>query len=104
MLRGFKDSTGVEWRVWEVVPSRAAIETSAQTQSRTSLSSTPYANGWLCFESESEKRRLAPIPSGWEQGAPLDIDQLLQQATPVQARSKFREVQSSQYGEAQSQR
>jgi hypothetical protein len=90
MLRGFKDTTGVEWRVWEVVPSRAAIETSPVAQSRTSLSSTPYANGWLCFESEAEKRRLAPIPDGWELGAPVDIAQLLEQATPVQ-RSRFRD-------------
>lgn len=91
MLRGFTDSTGVEWRVWEVVPSRAAIETSPQAQSRTSLSATPYANGWLCFESESEKRRLAPIPTGWELGHPVDIDQLLKQATPVQSRQRVRD-------------
>lgn len=86
MLRGFKDSTGVEWRVWEVIPSRAAIGTSAVTQSRTSLSTTPYANGWLCFESEVEKRRLAPIPTGWELAR--DIGELLQQATPVQTRRR----------------
>lgn len=91
MLRGFKDTTGVEWRVWEVVPSRAAIGTSPVAQSRTSLSSTPYANGWLCFESKSEKRRLAPIPDGWELGAPVDIAQLLEQATPVAGRSQLRD-------------
>ena len=91
MLRGFKDPTGVEWRVWEVVPSRAAIGTSPVAQSRTSLSSTPYANGWLCFESEAEKRRLAPIPDGWELGTPTEIAQLLDQATVVQARNRFRD-------------
>lgn len=26
-----------------------------------------YENGWLCFESEAgEKRRLVPVPDGWE--------------------------------------
>lgn len=95
MLRGFTDSTGVEWRVWEVVPSRAAIGTSPQTQSRTSLNATPYANGWLCFESELEKRRLAPIPTGWELGTPVDIADLLQQATPVHARPKVRDSHAS---------
>lgn len=95
MLRGFTDSTGVEWRVWEVVPSRAAIGTSAQTQSRTSLSATPYANGWLCFESESEKRRLAPIPPGWELGAPIDIAGLLEQATPVHTRPRITDNRAS---------
>jgi hypothetical protein len=90
MLRGFTDTTGVEWRVWEVVPSRAAIATSSVAQSRTSLSSTPYANGWLCFESEAEKRRLAPIPNGWELVSPNEIAQLLEQATPVQSRARLR--------------
>ena len=88
MLRVLTDSTGVEWRVWEVVPSRAAIGQSPKTQSHTSLSATPYANGWLCFESNAEKRRLAPIPEGWELGTPVDIAQLLQQATPVQSRAR----------------
>jgi hypothetical protein len=86
MLRGFVDSTGVEWRVWEVIPSRAAIETSPKVQSRTSLQSTPYANGWLCFESTVEKRRLAPIPEGWEFGDPEVMTDLLLQATPVATR------------------
>lgn len=87
MLRGFTDSTGVEWRVWEVIPSRAAIG-STGTRSRTSLNSTPYANGWLCFECDAEKRRLAPIPEGWEHRPPAEIAKLLGQATPVQSRAK----------------
>jgi hypothetical protein len=24
------------------------------------------AAGWLCFESQGEKRRLAPVPEHWE--------------------------------------
>ena len=88
MLRVLKDPAGVEWRVWEVVPSRAAIGTSVREQTRTSLNSTPYANGWLCFESSFEKRRLAPIPDGWEQRAPGQIAELLDQATPVTTRAK----------------
>jgi len=86
MLRGFVDSMGIEWRVWEVIPSRASMETSPRAQSRTSLNSTPYANGWLCFESTAEKRRLAPIPNGWEFGDPGEMTTLLSQATPVAAR------------------
>ena len=33
-----------------------------------SIDSLPegYRNGWLCFESSSEKRRLTPLPAGWE--------------------------------------
>lgn len=91
MLRGFTDSTGVEWRVWEVIPSRAAIGTSVRAQSHTSLNATPYANGWLCFESEVEKRRLAPIPDGWELRPAGEIARLLHEATPVQQRSRVRD-------------
>ena len=91
MLRGFKDPAGVEWRVWEVIPSKAGMETSSRTQARTSLSSTPYANGWLCFESGSEKRRLAPIPEGWELRPQAAIAELLQQATPVTSRARSQE-------------
>ena len=88
MLRGFKDPAGVEWRVWEVIPSKAGIETSPRAQSRTSLSSTPYANGWLCFESPSEKRRLAPIPKGWELRPTEAIAELLHQAERVASRAR----------------
>jgi hypothetical protein len=26
----------------------------------------PYRSGWLAFESAAEKRRLSPIPEGWQ--------------------------------------
>ena len=26
---------------------------------------TEYSSGWLCFSSEGEKRRLAPVPVNW---------------------------------------
>lgn len=32
----------------------------------------PLVSGWLTFESRGERRRLAPIPDGWE-GAPLEL-------------------------------
>lgn len=86
MLRGFTDSTGVEWRVWEVFPNRAATQTSADSFSTAKLKGTAYAEGWLCFESMTEKRRLAPIPEGWDRRERPDLEQLLAQATPVEGR------------------
>ena len=86
MLRGFTDSTGIEWRVWEVFPSRAGNHTTAETFSTAKLKGTVYAEGWLCFESGSEKRRLAPIPAGWQAHEPDALQQLLEQATPVALR------------------
>jgi hypothetical protein len=70
MLRGFTDAAGVEWRVWQVLPSTAvpvgASGENSDALARLSLSNTQFAHGWLCFESAHEKRRLAPIPAGWE--------------------------------------
>lgn len=87
MLRGFTDSTGVEWRVWEVFPAKAGQ--SFMGTSHTSLSETPFANGWLCFESPIEKRRLAPIPAGWEFNDITSLEDLLKQAAPVSGRKRF---------------
>lgn len=84
MLRGFIDSTGVEWRVWEVLPSKAERGIHASTMS--SLKATAFADGWLCFESPEEKRRLAPIPQGWESRDSRQLEQLCAQGTVVPLR------------------
>ncbi|HEY2854035.1 MAG TPA: hypothetical protein VGJ18_14365 [Gemmatimonadaceae bacterium] len=65
-MRQIRDDAGVEWMVYEVNPVAGAWR---------SVESLPegYRNGWLCFESPTEKRRLTPLPSGWEE---LPIDQL----------------------------
>ena len=95
--RAFHDSEGHGWEVWLVMPTAAERRTKerrvASADLQTSYSGverriTPtrrvlpfkkmtavqpgYENGWLCFESESgEKRRLVPVPDGWE-SAPLE--------------------------------
>lgn len=65
-MRQIRDDAGVEWMVYEVNPAAGAWR---------SIDSLPegYRNGWLCFESSSEKRRLTPLPAGWED---LPIEQL----------------------------
>ena len=90
MLRGFTDSTGVEWRVWEVFPSRNDEDNSVEPLSRSSLKNTAFANGWLCFECASEKRRLTPIPLGWEFRETLLLEQLRDEATIVPLRRHIR--------------
>lgn len=89
MLRGFRDSAGVEWRVWEVLPNQALAESGGIT-SRSSLKDTPFANGWLCFECENEKRRLAPIPTNWEKQDGTRLESLCQQAAAVPVRRRRR--------------
>jgi hypothetical protein len=56
--RTFTDSRGVDWAVWSVHPSERP---SKRSQLRGS-----YSHGWLAFESDSEKRRLSPIPEQWQ--------------------------------------
>ena len=87
MLRGFTDSTGVEWRVWEVFPTQTGQVLVASTHA--SLKETPFANGWLCFESPAEKRRLAPIPDGWEFHDLTALEELCQKAAPVTGKRRW---------------
>lgn len=55
-MRTLQDNEGRSWRVWLVRPQSAVLKGA----------SPELANGWLCFESDSEKRRLAEPPHDWE--------------------------------------
>jgi hypothetical protein len=105
--RTFLDSTGKRWEVWLVTPAaaerrkadrRAAAGTEgfAATSERRHTPdrrkaafrrsvavATEYSQGWLCFESEGEKRRLAPVPPGWEEAGPDRLSTWLQAAKRV---------------------
>ena len=84
------DSTGAEWQVWDIVPrmrerrhdlhdrraqiatipfadrrASAASDTRRRSLVRRGLLRGTFAQGWLCFENEREKRRLTPIPKDW---------------------------------------
>ena len=84
--RTFEDARGRVWEVWMVHPSaierrkmerRTPVENAvflieqrvlgdrrAATGARGAVA-TEYSSGWLCFSSEGEKRRLAPVPVNW---------------------------------------
>jgi hypothetical protein len=84
--RTFLDARGRLWEVWMVHPSsierrrmerRSPVENAVflieqrvlgdrriQTGSRGAVASE-YSSGWLCFASNGEKRRLAPVPVNW---------------------------------------
>lgn len=59
--REFTDDAGRIWRVWDTRPVSANALRSV---------SPTFAEGWLTFESETERRRLAPIPTEWEEASP----------------------------------
>ncbi|MBA3969658.1 MAG: hypothetical protein H0X52_06115, partial [Gemmatimonadetes bacterium] len=48
---------------------------------RSNLLTPGLEQGWLCFEAESEKRRLTPIPPEWDQGTDEDLAALCSRAT-----------------------
>ena len=77
-LREFSDR-GVRWRVWDVTPEKMHPSTAADGYLG------EYQEGWLVFESESERRRLPRVPRGWEQ-LPDDELQWLLDAAQIVAR------------------
>lgn len=78
-LRNFTDSQGLGWRVWNVVPQ--------YDTARDEDTLTPgLQGGWLCFERDGEKRRLSPIPGGWEEAGFDALEEFCRQAAPVARR------------------
>ena len=86
MMRAFTDSAGLEWQVWEVLPGKLGTEVLTKTLSRAKLQGTAFAEGWLCFEAGEQKRRLAPIPAGWQFRDRSILESMCAEATPVPAR------------------
>jgi hypothetical protein len=101
--RSFKDSTGIEWDAWDVVPQlgERRIEDRRQARqsiafrdrrraerrivmSRRALMAGGLSNGWLCFEGPTEKRRLSPIPDGWARCSESQLEEYCRMARPVQ--------------------
>lgn len=62
-MREFKDEQGVRWAVYAV--HREGLAEAAVDTGRRYLP-TAYRGGWLVFESDARKLRLAPIPDGWD--------------------------------------
>ena len=92
-LRSFADDNGAIWQVWDVLPSQPElIERRKNIVARLGgderRAGPALAEGWLAFESERGRRRLAPIPSGWENATD---DQLKEWCT--QARNAARRIQ-----------
>src|SRR3954464_4753558 len=74
-MRTFRDSSDIEWTVFEV---RRANE-----ESNWAYLPRGFRSGWLCFESTAGKRRLSPVPDRWKLLAPPVLVARLQRATTV---------------------
>jgi hypothetical protein len=117
--RTFKDQQERIWDVWQVHPSAAERRFSQRRvfdEDRTDSSerrsgeerrisgrdarapvAAEFAYGWLCFETVGEKRRLAPVPEGWDRAD----DGMLEQWSCVakqELRRKSGEMKGAQRG------
>jgi hypothetical protein len=90
--RQFVDDDGAVWAVWDVRPAAVGQtldpRLAALRSGRAMLPevSRALAEGWLCFESEAEKRRLAPIPPGWDSFSAGELLRLCESAVGVRRR------------------
>lgn len=77
-VREFTDSHGKEWRVWDVTPEHMHPVTRSEDYMAN------LQDGWLAFESGTEKRRLeAPYPGHWTTLSITALESLCDHATPV---------------------
>ncbi len=68
--REFTDEGGTSWRAWDTYPGSAANVRPG------------FEGGWLGFECDAERRRLAPVPAGWEEASDDDLRAMLARAQP----------------------
>ena len=76
-VRDFVDPKGVKWRVWPVTPTSIHPKTAVEDYLG------DYGDGWLCFESNAERRRLASYPPKWDTLSDDGLLQLLKSAAVV---------------------
>jgi hypothetical protein len=103
--RTFQDPSGKRWEVWHASPEsgerrRAQRRLLALPIQGTDRRTTPdrrrkpsrtrspvppgFEAGWLCFESEDgEKRRLIPVPDGWDDSDDRNLWNLMRAARVV---------------------
>ena len=104
--RTFVDRDGSYWQVWDSQPTRVERRTATADRRRPKYNpwrgserrsgqdrrlsaqrriilAEGYGNGWLTFESLTEKRRLLPIPSQWEEMSQGDLRALCEKAKRI---------------------
>ncbi|HEV2149268.1 MAG TPA: hypothetical protein VGR37_17835 [Longimicrobiaceae bacterium] len=69
--REFRDEQGREWRAWDTIPQQKYAV------------APEFSDGWICFESQEEKRRLTQVPDGWDSVPEERLCHLLRMADQV---------------------
>jgi hypothetical protein len=95
--RTYRDADDREWSVWDIHPEDVerqlrgapprghAPVADAPTRSRMAVS-PDFMLGWLCFEAMGAKRRLTPIPPGWDALTDAELAELCARAVSVPER------------------
>jgi hypothetical protein len=109
-LRAFTDSNGQEWEAYDVVPrteerrhyDRRSGETKADliderrdADRRVTVGRSDHMTskeGWLCFESHDERRRLTPIPNDWKRCDDAQLEAYLREARPARLTGEHRTI------------
>lgn len=100
--RTFIDSEGREWQAWDVLPKGVERRLTSRrlsserigfadrrhtdrrkVEGRWTPLTSGLRDGWLCFESAAERRRLLPIPTDWEDCGHDALESYCRSATPV---------------------
>ena len=89
--RAFADARGVTWDVFAVYPE-------ARLSPHSQLKGT-FPQGWLCYDSGTEKRRLSPIPENWQR---LGDDELAKLAERAEVASRRRGRSGDEPGPSES--
>lgn len=69
---------GVRWSIWDVLP----IDRQGPPIPGREL----YEGGWLSFDGGEARRRITPVPEGWEQWGETELREAIRRATPIQIR------------------
>jgi len=86
-MKNFRDAAGIEWTVVEIEASTLA------SLPRSSLRHPEFKDGWLLFQSEGCRKRLAPYPKSWREMSSDELEELCRQA-----RSELMRPASGEYG------
>ncbi len=103
-FRNFVDASGVEWQAFDVVPRseerrhydrrsgeiEVPLGDRRDTDRRIAVSAgilfqKAVSGGWLCFECQGERRRLAPIPDDWTRCSGRQLEAYCRSARVVRA-------------------
>ena len=94
-LRGFVGDDGRDWQVWDTRPTMPSANADASDANAPPSLATDVADfariskkregGWLTFTTVSERRRLSPIPDGWDSADDVTLRALLAVADRIAA-------------------